>query len=161
MSLSIIWLVTILLLSVGLIGTIIPALPGIALTYVGILFYSFMTDFRGISPSTVIIFGIITAIAFLAGHMGSVIGSRAGGGKTWSVVGTFFGAIIGLFTFGPIGLFVGAFFGALGGGMIEGATHHQAFKIATFSTIGVLGGAIVQFFLALSMTIAFLWVVLI
>lgn len=159
LSLSIIWLITILLLIVGLVGTIIPALPGIGLTYAAILFYSFASDFRGISPSTVVIFGVITTIAFLASYLGSLFGTRAGGGKTWSVAGSFLGAIVGLFTMGPIGLFVGAFLGALAGGLIEGASHNEALKIATFSTIGTVGGALVQFLLALSLTIAFFLVV--
>src|SRR5688572_21806181 len=123
------WAITVGLMAIGLLGTIIPGLPGIVLTYAGILIFAFATNFAHISPTTLVVFGLVTALAVIAGYFGSVLGSRAGGGKKWAIIGTFVGAILGAFT-GPLGLFLGAFLGALLGAFIEGSSTHQAFKIA-------------------------------
>ena len=59
----ILWLAVVTLFIVGLVGTVIPLLPGIALILGGVLLYAFVTGFTTISTSTVIGITIFAAIA--------------------------------------------------------------------------------------------------
>ena len=150
-----IWVITSLLLGVGLAGTVIPAVPGIGLVFAGILFYAFVTGFAAISIPAVIIFGIVALIAWAADLAGSALGATAGGGKKFALIGAVVGAIIGLTT-GPVGLLVGSFLGGLAGALIDGQNTQQAIRVAALSVVGVIGAAIFQFIVALAMIIAFL-----
>lgn len=159
MTLALIWFITLILLGTGLLGTIIPGLPGVGLVFAGVLVYALATSFAQISVMTVVIFGMLAALALAASYAGSVVGSRLGGGKRFAVVGTLLGALIGV-TAGPLGLLAGAFLGALMGALIEGKRGDQAVTVAAYSIIGVLGGTIIQFLLGVVMIIAFLVAVL-
>ena len=150
------WLVSIVVMLVGVVGTIIPAIPGMGLVFLGILIYSVGTGFATIEPLTMILFGVVAALGWLASFFGSAWGARAGGGTRAALVGTFVGAIAGIFLMGPPGLVVGAFVGALIGALASGQKHDQALQVAAYSVIGILGGAIMQFILALSLIVAFL-----
>lgn len=155
MSPLILWLITLALFGFGLVGVFIPALPGIGLIFAGILFYGIVTDFAAIGLSTVVIFGVIGALALLANYAGSVVGARLGGGKGKTLLGTMIGAIGGLIVANVPGLIVGAFVGALVGALLEGKTSQQAAKIALASVLGILGATVVQFMLGIIMIIGF------
>jgi uncharacterized protein YqgC (DUF456 family) len=158
MSPTALWTITLLLLFGGLIGTVVPGLPGIGFVYAGILVYAFATDFAVISVPITVGLGVVSIVALLTSYIGSLIGSRAGGGGKKALAGTLLGTLIGMLL-GPIGMFIGAFLGALAGAMLEGGTRQQALKIAFYSVIGMIGSSVIQFFLALIMIATFFVVV--
>lgn len=155
MSDIILWLITLALFGIGLVGVFIPGLPGIGLIFAGILVYAIATDFTTISLTLVVVFGIIGALALLSDYVGSAVGARVGGGKGKTLLGTTLGAIGGLLVANVPGLLVGAFAGALVGARMEGKTTQQAAKIALASVLGVLGATVVQFILGIIMIIGF------
>ncbi len=155
MSGLLLWLITAVFLLLGLVGTILPGLPGVALAFVGILIYAIGTGFSTIAPSTVVIFGIISLLAWLVSYAGSVLGARAGGGQRKALLGALLGALIGLLG-GPSGIFVGAFLGSFMGALLEGKSQEKAMKVAVLSTLGILGANVMQFLLAVIMIISFL-----
>ncbi len=150
------WLITLVLLLFGVLGTVIPAFPGITLVFIGILFYAWMTEFATISVTFLVVVGIISLLAIGADYAGSALGARFGGGKWKSVLGGVLGLIIGAFVLGPLGLFFGALCGAFLGALVEGATHRDALKTGFFTVLGVVGSTVVQLFLAISLVVAFL-----
>lgn len=154
------WVITISLFAVGLLGTVIPALPGTGFIFAGVLIYGLITSFSTISVPTVVVFGVVAGLTWLANYMGAAYGARTGGGKKLALAGTVVGAIIGVLAAGPIGLLVGAFIGALLGSLAEGQSTHEAAKVAVWSMVGVVGGAMVQFIISVSMIIAFFLAVL-
>lgn len=149
------WGATLILFFVGLGGILIPALPGIGFVYAGILLYAFSTNFASISVAMTAVLGILTIVALLMGYIGSAIGAKVSGGKTYAVVGTLIGTVLGTITGGPLGLFIGAFVGGLIGAMTEGHGKMQASKIAALAVVGILGASVIQFILALAMIAAF------
>lgn len=151
---TLIIILTGILLCVGIAGTLIPALPGVALVYAGILLYSFADRFTSIDVSTVIYFGIVALIASGAQYIGSAWAAKSAGGKQKALLGTFLGALIGT-TLGPVGIFLGAFVGALAGALLEGKSPDVATKVAFRSMVGIIGGSIVQFFLSLVLIASF------
>ncbi len=144
-----------ILLIVGLFGTLVPGLPGIAFVLGGILLYAWQTGFSEVSIGTVLILTILAGLAVAADYFGSALGAKYAGGKMWSIWGAVIGTIIGV-SAGPVGMFAGAFIGALIGAMVEGHSEERALKVAVYSMIGIIGSAIVQFLLAFVMIIAFL-----
>lgn len=159
MALVLVWVLISILLLLGLAGVFIPGLPGLALIFLGILIYALVTDFANIGPAALIIFGLITTLATLSDYYGSAVGARLGGGRWWALAGSIIGAIIGVLAGGPPGLFIGAYVGALLGALYEGQSPHRAARTALFAIIGLVGATLVQFFVAVSLIITFLLMV--
>lgn len=139
----------------GLAGIFIPAVPGIALVFAGVLVYAVATGFTSISVPTVIGLGAAALLAWLADWFGAAAGARLGGGGKWTVLGSVVGLLVGLLTSGPLGVVIGAFLGALAGALYEGKTGGQAGRAAVFSVFGLLGATLVQFVLAVGIIAAF------
>ena len=149
------WLIVTLLFTVGLAGTVIPLVPGIALILGGVLLYAFVTGFTTISVPTVVGSTLLAAIAWLADYYAGALGAKAAGGGKLAALGTFIGALVGIIG-GPAGLLIGAFIGALIGALLEGKDGKHAHKIAFVSLIATAGATVVQFVIGVSIIIAFL-----
>jgi uncharacterized protein len=145
----------IVLFGMGLIGTLVPGVPGIGLIYVGVLLYAFFDNFTAISVPTVVALGILTMLASVAQYIGSVWATKYAGAKAKALTGTFLGSIAGTLG-GPFGIIIGGFLGALVGALLEKSTPYMAFKIALISVIGIISGSLIQFFLAIVLIISFL-----
>lgn len=159
MPLFILWIVVSALFAIGLIGTVVPILPGVLLVYVGILFYALVTGFDEVSPGMTLGFGVVALFSLLTTLIGPAAAVRGAGGRTLTMAGAVIGVILGVLTSGPLGLVVGAFVGALAGALIEGRSFNQAAGLAARSIIGALAATVVQFFLALVLIIAFFIVI--
>ena len=156
----IIWTVIAILFVVGLIGVIVPVLPGVGLIFAGIVVYAVATDFSEIGVVSLIIFGAISLLTWLMSYAGAAYGAKVGGGSRLTVAATLIGALVGLMVLGPIGLFVGAFVGAVVMALWQRRSQEQAFKIALSSVVGIVGATVVQFIVGLSMIAAFFLMVL-
>jgi uncharacterized protein YqgC (DUF456 family) len=155
MSTAVIWVITSLLLGVGLMGTIIPLLPGLALVVAGFLFYGLATGFSTISGLTVALLCAGALGTFLVAQLSSGFGAKIAGGGRSSFVGTVLGAIIGAFM-GPLGLLVGAVIGGLIGALHEGHSMVHASRIAVWAVLGTISGSLMQFLLGSTLVIIFL-----
>jgi uncharacterized protein len=154
-SALVITVVTILFL-LGVVGTILPGLPGTGLIFIGIIMYAAASGFSTITPVALLLFAVVTVLAVAANYIGSLYGTKAAGGKGWAIGGTIVGGLIGTMTVGPLGLVAGAFLGALAGAMYEGQDSAAATKTAVYSIIGIIGGTLVQLVIGISMIAAFL-----
>ena len=105
---------------VGLLGSVLPALPGAPISYVGWLL---LLPCEGVEISTASlwIYGIFLAIVSILDYVAP--GSMAG-------------LIAGLFFFPPIGLIIGPFVGAFIGEMMESHSRGKALKVALMSFVG-------------------------
>lgn len=154
------WFVTTFFFATGLIGIIVPVLPGIVFIFLGIFFYAFATAFTSISLTAVVMFGLIAVLAWLISYGAALVGARVGGGHWWTLVGTLGGCSIGFVVGSSIGLLIGSFIGALIGALYEGFVLKQAVRVAILSVLGILGGVLLQFVLGAGMIVAFLLLVL-
>lgn len=155
MSTIAISIITGLLFLVGLSGVVVPGVPGIGLIFLGVLLFAWNTGFTVVSGWTVLVFGIVALLAWGADVLGSVVGAKAAGGKKLALLGTVVGALLGI-TAGPAGMMLGAFLGGFAGAAMEGASQHQALKVALYTMVGIVGATVMQIFLALAMIVAFL-----
>ncbi len=162
MTALLLWIIISLLFLVGLAGTIIPLVPGLSIIIAGVLLFAFITKFAEISVVTVVILTIIALLASLIDFYAGAIGAKAAGGGKYAAIGATLGAIIGfIILFGPIGLLVGGFSGALLGALLEGRNTGQAHYIALVSLVGTIGASATQFVVGIIIIVTFLMAILV
>lgn len=143
------------LILVGLLGTILPALPGLPLIFGGMLLAAWANGFEAISGWTVAVLGVLTLFSFLIDFASTAFGAKRVGASRKAVIGAVIGMTAGLF-FGPLGIFVGPFAGALVGELLhlrklDGAGLGQATKVGIGTWFGVLLGVVLKLTLAFAM----------
>jgi uncharacterized protein YqgC (DUF456 family) len=110
-----------LLLLVGVLGSIVPALPGPPLSYVGLLLLQW-SGRGGFSPAFLWLWAGITVAVTVIDNILPALMTKKFGGSRMAVVGSVVGLVIGMIFFAPIGLLVGPFLGALAGELIYYST---------------------------------------
>ncbi len=133
----------ILLLLTGIVGSILPVIPGPPIGFVGMLMLRFT---RFVEPEQLDrysdllwIFAVVTIIVTVLDYFVPVWGTKKFGGSKAGTWGAAIGIVIGLF-FGPIGLILGPFLGAFTGEMIAGKDQKSSLKAGFGSLIGFLFG---------------------
>src|ERR687896_1546398 len=103
---------TLLLMFVGLIGSVLPGLPGVTLIFLSALVYAIITDFRTVGVAVLVVLFIFAAIAFVADFVATSYGARRFGASNWGTVGGAVGGIAGALI-GLLFLGIGALFGLI------------------------------------------------
>ncbi len=133
-------IVAILLILAGLIGCIMPVLPGPPLSFVGLLFLHF-TRWANYSSNMLLILGLLAIAVTVLDYIVPVWGTKKFGGSKAGVWGAAIGLLIGLF-FGPAGIIIGPFLGAFVGEIIAKKESKDALKAAFGSFIGIMAGTV-------------------
>ena len=119
-----------LLLIAGLIGSIVPILPGPTLSYAGLLTLQW-SGYGGFSSAFLWLWAAITVIITLADYFLPAFMTRKFGGSRSATIGSILGLLAGFFFFPPVGLIIGPFLGALVGELIHNRTDSaKAFRVA-------------------------------
>ena len=122
---------------VGLLGAVLPALPGAPLSYIGLLLL-LPCEGADISSAALWVTGIFLAIVSILDYIAPAWLTNLSGGGKQATRGSMAGLIAGLFFFPPIGLIVGPFVGAFIGELMEGSSKGKALKVALMSFVGFL-----------------------
>ena len=133
------YILAVVLALVGLVGSVVPVLPGPTLSWIGWLLLFFVPDGgAGVSLTSVIVWGVVLLVVSLLDYFGSTWLTSKMGGSKWGTRGCFIGMLIGLFCFPPAGLIVGPFIGAFVGELLGNAGTGKALKVAFVSFLGFL-----------------------
>ena len=155
MALDIILVITgFCFLIVGLLGCVLPAIPGPPLSYVSILLIQ-ITRFADFSVSFLVITAIVTVIVTVVDYILPVWGTQKWGGSRAGTIGAIIGLLAGIF-FAPVGIIVGPFAGAVAGELIAGRNIDTAFRSGFGSFIGFLFGTVMKVSLCLAFTFYFI-----
>ena len=131
-------------LIVGAIGTVAPILPGVPLSWAGLLILKFVPSVKdNVSWAIIVILGIITIAVTILDNILPMWGTKKMGGNKKVVWGATIGLLIGFFL-GPWGIIFGPFVGALIGGLLSGSKFMLATKHATGAFIGYIAGLIIK-----------------
>ena len=110
--------VTLLAMLVGLVGSVLPGLPGVTLIFLSAVVYAFLTDFDVVGVPVLLILFLFAAVAFVADFFATSYGAKRFGASNWGTVGGavggLFGTLIGLL-FAGVGSIFGLIFGTIGG----------------------------------------------
>ncbi len=135
-------------LIIGLLGSVLPVIPGPPLSFVGMLLFHLTTKFH-FSTSLLLIYGIAMVIITVVDYIIPIYGTKKMGGSKYGMWGSTIGLIIGLFIFPPFGLILGPFVGAFIGEIIKGKTSQIALKSAIGSFLGFLFGTLLKLIYAI------------
>jgi len=138
MSDYILLIIGILLMILGIIGCLVPVLPGPPFSYIGLILLH-LSRFGQFSNTTLIILGAIAVVITILDYIVPVWGTRKFGGSKYGTRGATVGLIIGLFL-GPLGMILGPLFGAFVGEMIFKDDINYALKAGFGSLLGFLTG---------------------
>ena len=142
MDVLLIVLGTILMIG-GILGSVLPFLPGPPLSYAGLLLLHF-TERHQFSTRFLIIWAIISAVTYLIDYIIPVWGTKRFGGSKQGIWGSIIGLVAGIFFFPPFGIIIGPFAGAVVGELIAGKNSSDAFRAGMGSFIGFLIGTFIQ-----------------
>ena len=128
---------------IGIIGCLVPVLPGPPLSFLGLLLLHFTRfgsgDIRVLSIPVLYTLGIIAVVVTIMDYIVPVWGTKKFGGSKYGTRGATIGLIIGFFL-GPLGIILGPLIGAFIGEMIFKDDMGYAFKAGFGSLLGFLTG---------------------
>lgn len=139
-------------LIVGIIGSIVPVIPGPPLSYLALILLQ-LSSYHPFTTRFLVLWGLIVIAITILDYVIPVYGTKFFGGTKKGVWGATIGMFLGIFFFPPIGIIIGPFLGALTGELIAGAESHKAFKSAFGSFLGFLTGTLMK--LIVSIMIAY------
>lgn len=143
-----------LLIISGIIGSLIPVLPGTPLSYLGLL----CLQLTGNPPFTftfLVVWAMIVAIIQFLEQIASVAGARKMGATRYGIIGSILGMIAGFLLFPPIGIIIGPVAGAFAGEMLGGKSYDLAFRATMGAVLGIFVSTLLKFLVALTMAYYF------
>ena len=149
------YLLAIVLVVVGIAGTILPALPGLPLVFAGMLLAAWAGDFQQVGVPMLVVLGLLTVFSLAVDFWATALGAKLVGASRLAIIGAMVGTLAGLF-FGPLGLLIGPFAGAIGGELIHRRSllkqdlGHAA-RIGVGTWFGILFGSVLKLALAFTM----------
>ena len=141
----------IVLILIGLLGCVLPIVPGPPLSYAGLLLLHFTERYQ-FSSSFLITWAVITVVAYTIDFVIPALGTKKFGGSKRGIWGSIIGLLIGMFLFPPIGIIVGPFAGAVIGELSTGKESKEAFKSGFGSFLGFLAGTLLKLIVSGMMT---------
>ncbi|EJL70083.1 DUF456 domain-containing protein [Chryseobacterium populi] len=140
MDTTLINIVCLILLFLGILGTFLPILPGLLLSFAGLLIYKFGTD-ADLSMVYVWAFGILTAASAVLNYVIPAKTNKKYGGTTWGSIGSIVGTIVGMFIPIPLGFLIGMFAGVFIGELLHDSKDmDKALKSTKGAFIGFIYG---------------------
>ncbi|MEA2601046.1 MAG: uncharacterized protein QOF89_2038 [Acidobacteriota bacterium] len=134
-----IWLLAILLVLAGIAGTVLPALPGAPLVFLGLLCAAWADHFQKVGWFTLTILAILTVLAVAVDFLAKTYGAKRVGASWLALSGAIVGTIVGLF-FSIPGLIFGPFLGAVAGEWLSVRNLRQAGKVGLGTWLGMILG---------------------
>lgn len=139
-------------LFVGIIGCIVPGLPGTPIAYAG-LWIAQATDKVDFSWQMLLIWGIVVVVVSILDYVVPAWGTKRYGGTKYGVWGSTIGVFAGLFA-GPWGVIIGPLLGAIIGELLGGKETKEALRAGWGSFLGLLCGTIIKLICCGLMTVA-------
>lgn len=137
------WVIAVLLIVVGVAGTVLPALPGAVLVFAGVALAAWIDDFARISGWTVGVLGALTLVAWAVDYVAAVAGAKRVGASREAIIGAAIGTVAGIFT-GLVGLIFMPLVGAAAGELIARRDLVRAGKVGIATWLGMVAGTIAK-----------------
>lgn len=138
------------LIALGLLGTLLPILPGTVLAFGGIVLHKAWVGEASVPWSFVLFALLLTVLTLLVDAWGSWWGARRFGASWKGAMGAVLGGLGGLVFFGLPGLLMGPILGAILFELLDCRSAPEA----TRAGLGTLLGAVLAFFIKLGLTVA-------
>ncbi len=145
-----------ILIFLGLAGSLLPILPGPPLSFIGLLLLALVRTFPSpLTPTLVIVMGLLTMAVVAADYIIPVWGAKRYGASKWGLWGSVAGMVIGIL-FSPWGMLLGGLVGAVVAEWLVYREAGQALKAGWGVIVGALLGTVLK--LVLSAVMAYYFV---
>src|ERR1700730_12809845 len=142
------------LILTGLVGAVVPVLPGIPLIFAGIWLLAHVDQYRHLGLWWLAGIALVGAVGLTIDLVAGALGAKRVGASPRAVWGALLGTLVGLF-FGLPGLLLGPFVGAVLGELAAGSSILRSTHVGTSAWIGLIFGSLVK--LVASVTIVALF----
>jgi uncharacterized protein YqgC (DUF456 family) len=150
------WTVTLLLMFTGLVGTVLPLLPGTTIILAAaVLHHLMLGEALSVSWWTIGGLAVLTVFTYVIDFVSGSVGAKWFGATRWGAIGGILGAIVGIF-FGLVGIFVGPLVGVLVGELLGGKGLLPAGKSTWGTLLGTTAGIAFRLGVAVIMVAWFL-----
>jgi uncharacterized protein YqgC (DUF456 family) len=145
-----VYILAIALIVIGLIGAVLPSLPGIPMIFGGIWLAAAADNYRHLGTTWLIVLGLLAALGIATDFIAASLGAKRVGASSAAIWGATIGTFVGLF-FGLPGLILGPFVGALAGELFSSRSVLRSAHVGIGTWLGLLFGALVKLVLSLVM----------
>lgn len=143
----------VLLLFAGVIGSVIPSVPGVILSISGVFVYWWASGYAEPSAAVVGVVTVLGALVVVAGFFQDVIAARLGGASGWSAAAAGVVGLVCFFALGPLGAIVGS---AVAVFVLEYRRQRDATagaRAATAVVLATIGSAVVELLVTLTILV--------
>jgi uncharacterized protein len=144
------WLLAAFMVLVGVLGSVLPGLPGVPLVYGGLLMAAWADDFQRVGWIVLALLGLMTLASFAIDFVATSLGAKRVGATKLAIVGAMLGTLAGLFL-GLPGLILGPFLGAVAGELVSHGRLEQAGRVGLATWVGLVFGTLAKIALVFTM----------
>jgi uncharacterized protein len=133
---------------VGIIGAIVPGIPGVSLILASVVIWGAIKGFATVTialPVAIVVFVASLGIDFLATYWGA----KKAGASHWGQIGSLIGFVVGILGFlptipigGPIGIILGILLGPLLGAIVGEYLYRRNAMVAIKAGLGIVVGSL-------------------
>ena len=153
------WICVAALIVVGVAGTVVPALPGIPMIFLGALRAAWIGDFEQVTWVPLVFLGILTIVGLAVDWVAQTMGAQRAGASKWGILGSLIGTVAGLFM-GIFGILFLPLVGAFIGEYIAQRDLRIAGNVGWATWVGMMVGTVVKLalsFIMIGVLIFALW----
>ena len=132
-------ILALVLILIGLIGCILPVIPGPPLSYIGLLLLHF-TRFGDFGFTFLVVMATVAIVVTILDYIVPVWGTKKFGGSKAGIWGATIGLVLGIFVLPPIGIIIGPLVGAIIAESIKGKDFNKSLKAGFGSLVGFAMG---------------------
>ncbi|MEM6725779.1 MAG: DUF456 domain-containing protein [Bacteroidota bacterium] len=141
-------ILTIALIAFGIIGCIVPGLPGPLLSFLALITFNFSGAPNTYGITALVIWGVVALFGLLADMVIPAAATKKFGGTKAGIWGGIIGTFIGM-SFMPIGLILGPLLGAIAGDLYGGNRIKEAIKSGFGNFLGFVIGTVLKLVIAI------------
>ena len=151
-------LVAIALLLAGVVGSVVPVVPGAGLSLAGVYLHWWSSGYAVPGLAVLAAFTPVGVVAIVADQLGGALAASAGGASMKTTALASVVSVPLLFVAGPVGLVLGIAGTVFAAEFYRTRSAGQGVRAAVFAAVGVLGSAVVQSVVTLSLLVGFVLV---
>jgi hypothetical protein len=140
---GLLWTLAVALVAIGLVGIVLPAVPGTILIFAGLVLAAWADGFTRVGAGTLVVLGILAAASYAVDFAAAALGARRLGASRRAMAGAALGTLFG-FALGLPGLIVGPFVGAVLGELSATRDLARAGRTGVATWIGFAIGIVVK-----------------
>lgn len=148
-------ILTLLVMAVGCIGSVLPALPSTPLVFIAAVGHKLYFKDASAGWLVLTLMLLIMALALIMDYLATLYGAKRFGATKKGMFGAVIGGIVGLF-FNLPGIILGPFIGATLFELMGGREWKPSARAGVGATLGLFAGAVGKLVCCLSMIILFI-----